>query len=133
MEYLENYDDAVLDTVEDDADAINKTLDILDRDRMARENGEKPIAEWSRQDFKDLFRQYPPLRGLRTSELQASLLICEETIDGVSYFKRRSLEFLRRWRGRSVPVYHLLVIPNRWCFEGWRMETRKLWRIWRNL
>ena len=133
MEYLEAYDDAALDMAEEDAEAINEKLDIIDRDRMARENGEKPAIEWTRPDFKDLLHDYPPLRGLRTYELQAAFLICEETIDGVSYYKRRSLEFLRRWRARSVPVYRLLVLPNRWFFERWRMENRQLWRLWQNL
>lgn len=126
MEYLEEWDDPGEEEEWDEE--VNRQLDIIDQDRMARENGEKPIGEWSRRDFTDLLHDYPPLRGLRTYELRTSLLICEETIDGVSYYKRMSLEFLRRWRGHSVPVYNLLAIPDRWCFERWRMETRKIWR-----
>lgn len=132
MEYLEAYDDASLDTVEEEEEwdeEVNRQLDILDQARMARENGEKPANEWVRRDFKDLLYQYPPLRGLRTSELQAAFLICEGTIDGVSYYKRMSLEYLRQWRGRSVPVYRLLAIPDRWCFQWWKMENRKLWGV----
>lgn len=133
MEYLEAYDDASLDTVEEEEEwdeEVNRQLDILDQARMARENGEKPANEWLRTDFKDLLHDYPPLRGLRTSELQAAFLICEETIDGVSYYKRRSLEFLRRWRARSVPVYRLLLLPDRWFFKRWRMDQRKQRWYW---
>ena len=91
MEYLEAYDDAALDTIEDDAEAINKQLDIIDRDRMARENGEKSVKEWERTDFKDLLHQYPRLRHWRTSKLQAVFLNHVETIDHVDYYKRLSM------------------------------------------
>ena len=125
MEYLEAYDDAALDTIEDEEEwdeEVNRQLDILDRDRIARENGEKPIGEWSRRDFTDLLHDYPPLRGLRTYELRAAFLTCEETINGVGYYKRASLEYLQRWRARSVPVYRLLCLHDRWCFHWWRMN-----------
>lgn len=136
MEYLEAYDDAHFDEIEDEAEwdeEVNRQLDILDQARIARENGEKPIGEWSRQDFKDLLHDYPPLRGLRTYELRGALLTCEETINGVGYYKRASLEYIQRWRARSVPVYRLLLLPDRWFFGRWRMAQRKLQRIWQNL
>lgn len=131
MEYLEEWDD--LEEEEEWDEEVNRRLDILDQDRIARENGEKPIGEWSRRDFKDLLHDYPPLRGLRTYELRLSLLTCEESIDGVTYCKRADLEYLQRWRGRSVPVYRLLLLPDHWFFERWRMVQRKLWRLWQNL
>lgn len=96
MEYLEAYDDAALDTIEDDAEAINKQLDILDRDRMARENGEKPVGEWRRTDFKDILHRYPKLRHLRTCELWALFLESTGTINEVFYAKRWSMEDARR-------------------------------------
>lgn len=131
MEYLEEWDDPGEEEEWDEE--VNRQLDILDQDRMARENGEKPIGEWSRQDFKDLLHDYPLLRGLRTYELRGALLTCEETINGVGYCKRASLEYLQRWRARSVPVYRLLLLPDRWFFGRWRMAQRKLWRLWQNL
>ena len=102
-QWEEAYDDAALDTIEDDAEAINKQLDILDRDRMARENGEKPAVEWSRQDFKDLLHRYPKLRHLRTCELCALFLVFEEQIGSVDYYKRGTMEQMRQCRAHSGP------------------------------
>lgn len=89
MEYLEAYGDASLDDI--DAEEISRELDILDLQRMARENGEKPVNEWVRTDFKDLLHQYPRLRHWRTCELQAVFLNHVETIDHVDYYKRLSM------------------------------------------
>ena len=89
MEYLEAYGDASLDEI--DAEEISRELDILDLQRMARENGEKPANEWVRTDFKDLLHQYPRLRHWRTCELHAVSLTHVETIDHVDYYKRLSM------------------------------------------
>ena len=129
-QWEEAYDDAALDTIEDDAEAINKQLDILDRDRMARENGEKPAVEWSRQDFKDLLHRYPKLRHLRTCELQALLLTLEDIIDGVVYYKLGGLKDLQQ---RRAPIWCGLAIPKYYSFERWDMMVEKLWKMRQNL
>ena len=133
MEYLEDYGDMELDTVEYDAEAINKQLDMLDRDRMARENGEKPANEWTRKDFKDLLHAYPKTRHLRTCELCALFLVFEEQIGSVDYYKRGTMEQMRQCRAHGGPLFLSLAIPDYYSFERWNMKVEKLWKIWRNL
>ena len=130
MEYLEAYDEifAALDMIEDGTE--DKQLDILDRDRIARESGEKPAAEWVRQDFKDLLYQYPKLRHLRTCELKALLLIWRHAIDGVVYYTIGDLKYLQQ---RYSPIWYGLAIPGYYSCERRDMAVEKLWKIWRSL
>ena len=128
MEYLEAYGDVSLDEI--DAEAINETLDILDRDRMAREKGEKPAREYTRRDFKDLLHRYPKVRHLRTCELQALLLTYGDIIDGVVYYKLGDLKDLQQ---RRAPIWYGLAIPGYYSFERLDMMVEKLWKIRRNL
>lgn len=130
MEYLEAYDDAALDMIEEDAEAINRELDILDRDRMARENGEKPAREYTRRDFTNLLYQYPKIRHLRTRELRALFLDYGDIIDGVVYYKLGDLKDLQQ---RRAPIWYGLAIPKYYSFERWDMAVEKLWKLWRTL
>ena len=133
MEYLEAYDDVCLDEIEEDPEEINDILDIIEADRMARENGEKPAAEWVRQDFKDLLHRYPKLRHLRTCELQALLLTWGDVIDGVVYYKLEDLKDLKDLQQRRDPIWYVLAIPKYYSFERLDMAVEKLWKIRRNL
>lgn len=139
MEYLEAYDDACVDEIEDEAEEINRQLDIIDLDQMARENGEKPAAEWSRHDFKDLLRQYPRLRHWRTCELQAVFLNYVETINHVDYYKR--LNMMETWEriDNGGPFNYDLAEPaaidkdSEYAFERREMEVARLWRLYHRL
>lgn len=139
MEYLEAYDDACLDEIEDEAEEINRQLDIISLDRMARENGEKPANEWLRTDFKDLLHSYPKLRHWHTRELRALFLDCMEYIDGVAYYKRLSMEDSLRRRDNGDPFWQDLAYPavidedSDFAFYRRAGETAKLWKMWRHL
>lgn len=139
MEYLEAYDDAHLDEIEDEAEEINRQLDIIDQDRIARENGEKPGNEWVRHDFKDLLHQYPRLRHWRTCELQAVFLNYTGTINHVEYYKRLSM--METWEriANGGPFNYDLATPaaideeSEYAFERRELEVDRLWRLYHRL
>lgn len=130
QEDLEAYDDAHLDTIEEDE--INRRLDILDQERMARENGEKPAGEWGRTDFKDLLHSYPKLRGLRTCELRAFFLRCEDYINGVKYYERVSGHNLYDTNLAVPPIVRRQMYENPYALQRWWFEDEKLWKMWRD-
>lgn len=137
MEYLEEYSDVSLD--EEDAEEINRELDILDLQHMARENGEKPAGEWTRQDFKDLLHQYPRVRHWRTSMLRAVFLNHVETIDSVDYYKRLSM--MEKWErlANGGPLGYEFTDPaainkeSEYTFERRMMMVDRLWRLYHRL
>ena len=137
MEYLEAYEDASLD--EEEAEAINRKLDILDLDHAARENGEKPGNEWARADFKDLLHQYPRLRHWRTRELQACFLNYTGTINSVDYYKRLSV--METWEriANGGPFNYDLADPaaidkdSEYAFQRREMMVDRLWRLYHRL
>lgn len=128
MEYLEEWDDP--EEEEEWDEEVNRQLDIIDQDRIARENGAKPAREYTRRDFKDLLHRYPKLRHLRTCELQALLLTWGDVIDDVVYYKLGDLKDLQQ---RRDPIWYVLAIPGYYSFERVNMMVEKLRKIWRNL
>lgn len=144
-EALEEND--MLTMAEDEAEAINRELNILDLERMVRENGEKPAGEWTREDFKDLLRSNSKLRRLKLSELRALFLQYTEAIDSCIYCKRRTMAATREYRAQGgQPFYDLATwtLANRsldeleeegyrYVFQIAEAEKKKLARIWRNL
>lgn len=137
MEYLEAYEDASLD--EEDAEAINRELDIIDLDHAAREDGEKPANEWVREDFKDLLHQYPRLRHWRTSMLQAVFLNYVETINHVEYYKRSSMMEVWERLANGGPLCYEFTDPaaideeSEYAFERRMMMVDRLWRLYHRL
>lgn len=143
MEYLEEWDD--LEEEEEWDEEVNRQLDVLDQDRMARENGEKPAGEWLRADFKDLLHSYPKLRGLRTGELQALFLDYVETIDSVEYYRRVSMEQMLQNFSNDRAIWSMLAVrpgveqqmrsaeDDEYAFYRWDMELVKLYRVARSL
>lgn len=69
MEYLEAYDDAHLDEIEDEAEENNRQLDIIDQDRIARENGDAGISK----------TYYTPIRNYGTG-VPVSFKHCSSTM-----------------------------------------------------
>ncbi len=136
-EALEEND--MLAMAEDEAEAINRELNILDLERMVRENGEKPAAEWTRTDFKDLLHQYPRLRHWRTRELRAVFLNHVGTIDSVDYYKRLSM--MEKWErlANGGPLGYEFTDPaainkeSEYTFERRMMEVDRLWRLYHRL
>ena len=125
-----------------DSGAVSEALNIVDLDRIARENGEKPADEWTRRDFRNLLRHHSELRELSTMELRALFLIPMRTV-GVLYCRRSDVREARRRRhDGDEPFYDLGLPPAaRWAaghaYPGARQwledEKRKLDEIWKNL
>ena len=134
---MDEWDDSDAD------DAVNEALNIVDLDRIARENGEKPADEWTRRDFRHLFRQHSELRELSTTALRALFLTPTRTVGGVLYCRRSDVrEARRRRRQGEKPFYELDMSPAaRWAaghaYPGarqWLEEgKRKLDEIWEKL
>lgn len=153
MEYLEEYGDAEAEAMEDaaagaqgenDADAeINEALDHAEYDRIARENGEKPINEWTRRDFRHLIRYHAELRKLTTPELRALFLTPTRIVGDVLYCRRGNVQDVRKLRENAyLPMYRYAVPISRiyanWPAD-WDMkmpdaeEMKKLDKIWEKL
>ena len=143
MEYLEAYADVSLDELDETEEEVNRELDILDLDYMARESGEKPVNEWVRQDFKDLLYQYPRLRHWRTCELQAVFLTYKETINHVEYYQRGSMEETWQRIANDGPLWYEFAAPpsvrlgrrrgSEYAYQRWEMENERLWRLYHRL
>ena len=126
-----------------DSGAVSEALNIVDLDRIARENGEKPADEWTRGDFRNLLRHHSELRELSTMELRALFLIPMRTVGGVLYCRRSDVREARRRRGNGEkPFYELDMSPAAvWAasnaypgaFQWLEDEKRKLDEIWQNL
>lgn len=153
MEYLEEYGDAEAEAMEDaaagaqgenDADAaINEALDVVALDRESRDNGERPVDEWERYDYRNLLRHNPQLRGLNTVELDALFLMPTRTVGGVLYCRRCNVRDVRKRRsGGEKPFYELAITPAAayaaghaypGAFQWLEDEKKKLDGIWQNL
>lgn len=65
---------------------INQSMSV--RAYEAYQVGKKPLSKWKKQDFNEIFKDYPYLKKLTVKELRSSLLECTEWHHTSSYFNR---------------------------------------------
>lgn len=113
-------------------------------ERIAREGGARPLAEWTRNDYKMLLHQHKQVQNLNTGEVFALLLVPLERIGGVMFYKRGTVVDARRRRAEGKkPLYDLAAVSvsvggddvtayAAFC-DLFKKERAKLDAIWENL